>query len=223
MQLRHPTSPAAGTTRKTLVAVLALIATMGAPLAQAQGTPGAANPAQILGSLIVPALNAIGGAPVPPIPAPLPNAANLYPNASTGPILPRGPTGDVDRILKGIAKNMQPQTEMIDPQAEMLINRDIALSRSTGQMLRPVGFVQIGEMRMIYVSEDGQRLLRLKEGSRLGLMKVKKISENGVEYEVAGKTIYAPLAFTAVEPPKTSAMGSGGSAGAVAAAPTAVR
>jgi hypothetical protein len=114
----------------------------------------------------------------------------------------KGPAGNVDKVLEQISRNMQPAPDMIDAQAETAINRDMNLSRSTGQMLRPVGFMQIENERVIFASEDGVRVLRLKENSRLGLMKISKISEFGVEYTVSGKTMYAPLAYTASEAPK---------------------
>jgi hypothetical protein len=134
--------------------------------------------------------------------APLPVAATV-----AAPIAhPKGPAGDVDKVLERIAKNMQPQGDVIDQQAEANINRDLNLSRSTGQLLRPVGYLQVGDERSVFASEDGVRVLRLREQSRLGVMRIAKISEDGVEYKVSGKDMYAPLAYTAQEAPKVSAM-----------------
>lgn len=132
----------------------------------------------------------------------------------------KGPAGNVDKVLEQISRNMQPAPDMIDAQAETAINRDMNLSRSTGQMLRPVGFMQIENERVIFASEDGVRVLQLRENSRLGLMKIAKISEFGVEYTVSGKTMYAPLAYTATEPPKAAQVINVSAPAAMTATPT---
>lgn len=140
--------------------------------------------------------------------APLPNVGANIPlnpaptaNPNSNPI-PKGPAGNVDKVLERISRNLLPQADMIDSQAEASINRDLNLSRSTGQLLRPVGYIQVGDERAIFASEDGVRFLKLKEQSRLGVMKIAKISEDGVEYKVSGKDMYAPIAYTATEAPK---------------------
>ena len=145
--------------------------------------------------------------PAPPVPT-LTRAGE----GSSAPL--RNTTGEVDKILRSIAANLKPNAEYIDAPAEMTINRDLNLSRSVGMMLRPVGYMQVNDQKVIYASEDGQRLLRLTVGSRLGLMKIKKISQDGVEYEVGGKIMHAPMAYTTAEAPKT------GGAPAPAATPT---
>ena len=112
------------------------------------------------------------------------------------------PSAAADRVLEMIAKNMKPQADLIDATAESNINRDVNISRSTGQLLRPVGYMQIGDERAIFASEDGVRVARLKEQSRFGVMKINKISEDGVDYTVSGKALYAPLTYLASDPPK---------------------
>ena len=113
-----------------------------------------------------------------------------------------GATAAVDRVLETIAKNMAPAADQIDATAESNINRDVNISRSTGQLLRPVGYMQINDERAIFASEDGARLARLKEQSRFGVMRINKISEDGVDYTVSGKAMYAPLTYLAAEPPR---------------------
>lgn len=119
---------------------------------------------------------------------------------------PGGPAGPVDKVLADIARNMKPSADLIDAQSETAINRDVSISRSTGQLLRPIGFIQVGDERAIFASEDGQRVAKLKEHSRLGVMRISKISEDGVEYTASGKLMYAPMAYLSSEPPKAPAL-----------------
>ena len=144
-----------------------------------------------------------GVAPAPAAVAPG-NLPSTVVNVNTP--TPKGPAGNVDKVLERIARNMQPQADMIDQQAEASINRDVNLSRSTGQLLRPIGYFQVGDERAIFASEDGVRVMKLKENSRIGVMQIAKISEDGVEYKVSGKNMYAPIAYTASEAPKVSNM-----------------
>lgn len=144
--------------------------------------------------------------PLPNGAAPMPYAAASAPVQAAAPApmntVVKGPAGNVDKVLEKISHNMLPMPDVIDSQAEANINRDVNLSRSTGQMLRPVGYMQIGDERAIFASEDGVRVLKLKEQSRFGVMKIARISEDGVEYKVSGKDMYAPLAYMATEAPK---------------------
>ena len=59
---------------------------------------------------------------------------------------PGGPAGPVDKVLADIARNMKPSADLIDAQSETAINRDVSISRSTGQLLRPIGFIQVGDV-----------------------------------------------------------------------------
>ncbi len=138
----------------------------------------------------------------PDLAAPLPASVAVKPASDMAVLTNKGLTSHVDKVLEQISRNMLPAPEMIDAQAETAINRDMNLSRSTGQMLRPIGYMEIENSRVIFASEDGVRVLRLKENSRLGVMKIIKISDFGVEYQVSGKVMYAPLAYMASEPPK---------------------
>lgn len=116
--------------------------------------------------------------------------------------MPKGPTGRVDDVLDRISKNMQPNADVIDAGAEQVINRDLNISKTVGAALKPVGYALIGNQRYIYASDDGQKVIRLTEGSRLGIIKIAKISEYGVEYQAGGKNLYAPLSYTLNDPPK---------------------
>lgn len=145
-----------------------------------------------------------------PLPNPMGNGLMAAPapvtSVSVNTPTPKGPAGNVDKVLERIQKYMLPQADIIDQQAEASINRDLNLSRSTGQLLRPVGYLQVGDERAVFASEDGVRVMKLKENSRIGVMKIAKISEDGVEYKVSGKEMYAPIAYTATEAPKVSQM-----------------
>lgn len=126
----------------------------------------------------------------------------LNSNMVLPPLPSKGPAGPVDDVLKRISQNVVPAADAIDAQTEIDINRYVALNKSVGAVLKPVGYVQIGSQRMIYASEDGKSVMRLTEGSRIGVMKIARISENGVDYQVGGKTFYAALAYATVEVPK---------------------
>lgn len=130
------------------------------------------------------------GAPVMPMPQPM--AAQNAQNEN------------IDALLDKISRNMKPPTDLIDSQSETSINREIGLSRSTGQLLRPIGFMEINDDRVVFASEDGIRVLSLRENSKIGVMKVLKISESGVSYSIGGKTMFAPLAYMATEAPKAA-------------------
>lgn len=134
--------------------------------------------------------------------SPIPNNA---PHAQGLP--PKGPAGNVDRVLEQIAKRLTPGPDQIDTQAEANITRDLNLTRSSGQILKPIGFMQVGDDRSVFASEDGQRVIRLKEKSRIGVMKIVQISEDGVEYTTSGKGMYAPMAYVASDAPRVKPFG----------------
>ena len=130
-----------------------------------------------------------------PPPAP-PLSASMF-NAT-----PKGPATEVDKVLQRISANMVPPKYFIDSAAEMTINREMNVTKSAGQMLRPIGYVQIENQKMVYVLDDQQRILKIKEGSRIGILQVVSISELGVDYLVAGKAMFAPLSYAQADPPK---------------------
>ena len=163
-------------------------------------TASAVEPVNLAAPL--PVIASSGVAPIRPAPVVPAGAAML---ASS-----RGPAGAVDKVLERIARNMTPPADLIDSQAETAMNRDITLSRSTGQILRPVGFMQVENERVIFASEDGVRVVRLKENSRLGVMKITGISEYGVDYTVSGKAVYAPLAYMPSEGPRANGQAADG-------------
>lgn len=147
-----------------------------------------------------------------PLPA-LPSLPLVVPALSSLPVA-RGPGGKADQLLEQIYKNMTPPADLFDAPAEASINREMNISRSTGQLLKPVGFMQVGQERIIFASDDGQRVLRLREGSRIGAMRIEKITEYGVDYLVGGKSMFAPLAYTVSEPPKAPQQKNSSSSGA---------
>lgn len=112
------------------------------------------------------------------------------------------PTDRVDHMLDRMLPHMIPDPDAVDQAAEQNVTREINVSRSVGQMLRPVGFVSIGNKKMIYASEDGQRVMKLSPGGRIGIMKIKEITEDGVSYMAAKKEMYAPLSFLPSDPPE---------------------
>lgn len=153
--------------------------------------------------------------PLPALPS-LPPVASVFPSSlpDLPPVIARGPAGKADQLLEQIYKNMTPPADLFDAPAEASINREMNISRSTGQLLKPVGFMQVGQERIIFASDDGQRVLRLREGSRIGAMRIEKITEDGVDYLVGGKSMFAPLAYTVSEPPKAPQQKNASSSGA---------
>lgn len=131
--------------------------------------------------------------PLPPLP-PAPAMAQLP--------LAGGPTGRVDALLERMLPHLAPDPSAVDQAYEQSMNREINLSRSVRDVLKPVGFVRIGDQKTIYASEDGHRLSRLSTGSRIGMMQIGKITEQGVTYTVGKRDLYAPLAYLPTDPPK---------------------
>lgn len=117
-------------------------------------------------------------------------------------VIPDTPTGRADYMLERLMPHMMPDPNAVDQVAEQNVTREINISKSAGQVLRPVGFVQIGNKRTIYASEDGQRVMRLAAGSQIGIMKIKEITENGVAYRAGSRDLFAPLSYLPSEPPK---------------------
>lgn len=111
------------------------------------------------------------------------------------------PTGRADYILEHMLPHLMPSPDAVDQQVEQNVSREINLTRSAGQLLKPVGFVQIGNRKIVYASEDGKRLMRLTAGSRIGIMKIQSIDEDGVTYIAGQRELHAPLAYLPSDPP----------------------
>lgn len=148
--------------------------------------------------------------PLPPLP-PAPGVAQLP--------LAGGPTSRVDALLERMLPHLAPDPSAVDQASEQNMNREINLSRSAGQVLKPVGFVRIGNTKTIYASEDGQRLSRLSAGSRIGVMQIKEVTSQGVTYSVGKRDMYAPLAYLPTDPPKPPAQQASGQQQHAQAAP----
>ena len=107
----------------------------------------------------------------------------------------------VDEVLERISRGLQ-NTPESDAALEQSITRQMNLLQSTDKAVRPVGYVQAGQNRYILISRDGKTVTRLREGSAIGSIRVVKIDEDGVVYQIGEKELYSPLSFAAGEPPK---------------------
>ena len=161
-----------------------------------------ASAVKVISAPLPPPIPAGIPSPAPASSGPLPVAPSSMPFGTIPNATPTGPAAAVDKVLQRIANNMVPSKNFVDPAAEAVINREMNVTRSAVQMLRPVGFLQIADKKMVYVLDDQQRILKIKEGSRIGMLQVVSISEMGVDYLVGGKAMFAPITFVQAEAPK---------------------
>lgn len=140
-------------------------------------------------------------ADAPPVPA-LPLRMPAQPTPTAKPTSSTS-AAQVDILLQRMMESMAPAPDAIDPQAETAISRDINVTRSTSQIVRPVGYLNINDTAMAFI-EDNNKLVMISPHSQIGSVKITEINDRGVGYELAGKKMFAPLAFLAVDPPKAA-------------------